>query len=80
MLESNNKMKTNLYEIVLQRLKKSVSGTSYGNYKIKCKFCYVPFCGSYNIVKAHLLKMTGKGSSTMSKGNKWKTYKIEEDR
>ncbi|KAH1257597.1 hypothetical protein GmHk_03G007535 [Glycine max] len=38
---------------------KSVGGG--GNYEIKCNICDFTFNGSYTRVRAHLLKMTGKG-------------------
>ena len=38
---------------------KSVAGG--GNYEIKCNICDFTFNGSYTRVRAHLLKMTGKG-------------------
>ncbi|KAG4990910.1 hypothetical protein JHK87_024367 [Glycine soja] len=38
---------------------KSVGGG--GNYEIKCNICDVTFNGSYTRVRAHLLKITGKG-------------------
>ncbi|KHN07731.1 hypothetical protein glysoja_033116, partial [Glycine soja] len=56
---------------------KSVAGG--GNYEIKCNICDFTFNGSYTRVRAHLLKMTGKGllaqpcSSSCCERN-WSTY------
>ncbi|KAJ1377248.1 Ribonuclease H-like superfamily [Sesbania bispinosa] len=39
---------------------KSVGGGG-GNYEVKCSICDITFNGSYTRVRAHLLKITGKG-------------------
>lgn len=40
---------------------KSVGGTGGGNFELKCHFCDIVYNGSYTRVRAHLLKISGKG-------------------
>ena len=47
------------------RLDKTARGG--GNWEFQCKFCNAIFKGSYTRVKAHLMKLTGKGISVCKK-------------